>query len=767
MNSILLPATAKMWRLRAELVVAAATVVISHGHFLEGTVMEMRCGLVNWRSRRNAAQALVLAMLLSAGLPQSVSAVDCNGRSFERVSLGPSQGQANGGSLIPALSADGCTVAFKSDATNLVASDSNQHTDVFVRDRRIDLTIRITGGVNGMEADDGSFPPALSGDGQLVAFGSFADNLVFGDANGYPDVFVVDRTTGTTTRVDLGVSGTEAVNGGTPDIPPSISRDGRFVAFTSGATNLVPFPQDLNEAPDVFVFDRQTQTTELISRDLIHSASPGGSVENGASAPALSGDGRFVAFLSRTSQLVLNDTNEDQDVFVWDRQQQTIDRVSVSSDGHQANRDSQPSGYPPAISDDGRFVAFASDATNLVPGDDNGVTDVFLRDRVAGTTIRIEPPSGCSVDGGFAASPSGASDSPSLSSDGRFLVFKSLASNFVSDDTNNHADIFVFDRTTGLIARVLGDGNVQPDGDSNFPNISADGAWITFQSDADNLVAGDSNGATDIFVAANPFLSSNPIPGVTPLPACTETPTATPTSCVPGGCPAGLICVQDVCVTPTPTVTPTSCVANGCPSGEVCVMDRCVTPTPTPTPTSCQGGCPNGQVCVMDRCVTPTPGCTLTSDCPPPQVCLNGMCKPPGMCDSDDDCGPGQVCDVPNMRCVTPTPTPISCTLTSDCPTPQVCINGMCKPPGMCDSNDDCAPGQVCDIPNMRCITATPTVTRTPTTKSGGGGGGGGCSCRVDPRAPGNDGQAAAAMGLPLILWAARRRARRRPSREV
>ena len=722
--------------------------------------MEMRCGPINWRRRRNAARGLLLATLLSAGLPQSASAVDCNGRSFERVSLGPGQSQANGGSIIPYLSADGCTVGFKSDATNLIASDNNQRTDVFVRDRRIDLTIRLSGSQTGAEANDGSFPPAVSGDGQLVAFGSFADNLILGDSNGQPDMFVVDRSVGSINRVDLGVSGSQA-NGGVPDLPPGLSRDGRFVAFASSASNLVPFPQDLNEASDVFVFDRQAQTTELISRDLIHSSSPGGSVENGASAPALSGDGRFVVFLSSSSQFVLNDTNEDQDVFVWDRQQQTIDRVSVSSDGRQANRDSQPSGYPPSISDDGRFVAFASDATNLVPGDDNGVTDVFLRDRLNGTTIRIEPPSGCSIDGGTASSPSGASDSPSLSSDGRFLVFKSLASNFVSNDTNNHADVFVYDRTTGLVARVLGDGDVEPNGDSNFPFISADGAWITFQSDATNLVANDINGATDIFVAANPFLSGNSIPGVTPVPPCTATPSTTPTSCVPNGCPAGLSCVDDLCVTPTPSPTPTSC-AGGCPSGQVCVMDRCVTPTPSPTPTSCAGGCPNGQVCVMDRCVTPTPGCTLTSECPPPDVCFNGMCKPPGMCDSDDDCGPGQVCDIPSMRCVTPTPTPISCTDTGDCPTPQVCIAGMCKPPGMCDSNDDCGPGQVCDVPNMRCVTATPTVTRTPTKKPGGGGGGGGCSCRVDPRAPGNDGQAAAAMGLPLILWAARRRSLQR-----
>ncbi|HVN85149.1 MAG TPA: hypothetical protein VMW17_09915 [Candidatus Binatia bacterium] len=683
-----------------------------------------------------------LLMASALCLPPAVSAVDCDGRNFERVSVG-SFGESNGGSLIPFASADGCVVGFKSDATNLVGSDSNQRTDVFVRDRVNGLTIRVSANENGVEANDGNFPPALSSGGQVVAFGSFADNLVFGDSNGFPDMFVVNRTAGTVERVDLGVNGSQA-NDGVPDLPPSLSADGRLVAFTSSASNLVPFPQDFNEAPDVFVYDRDTGNMELITRDLIHSSAPGNAAELGGSAPALSQcpastdthpctDGRFVAFVSSSTALVRNDTNGARDVFVWDRQEQSIDRVSVGSDGRQANLGSQPSGYPPAISDDGRFVAFASDATNLVDGDDNGVTDVFIRDRLAGTTIRIEPPSGCTTGGAAAISASGASDAPSISADGRFVAFKSLASNFVSGDTNNRADIFVFDRTTRLVARVLGDGNVEPNGDSNFPHISADGQWITFQSDASNLVSDDTNGKTDIFIAVNPFLSGEQIPGVTPLPVCTDTPTVTPTSCVPNGCPSGLVCVEDLCVTPTPSPTPTSCNNTGCPSGQVCVMDKCVTPTPT----SCNNtGCPSGQICVMDKCVTPTPSPTPTS-------CNNTGCPS------------GQICVMD--KCVTPTP---GCTLTSDCPPPQVCIAGMCKPPGQCDSDDDCGPGERCDVPSMTCVTKTPTrtITATPSpTKKSGGGGGGGCSCRVDPRVPGND-ETAAALGLPVVLWLLRRR---------
>ena len=185
-----------------------------------------------------------------------------------------------------------------------------------------------------------------------------------GDTNGFVDVFVHDRQTGATERVSMDSAGSQ---GDGVSAWPSISADGRFVAFNSDATNLVP--GDTNGRTDVFVHDRQTGTTERVSAD---SAGVGG-----GSGAALSADGRFVAFASDAANLVPGDTNGYPDVFVRDRQTGTIERVSMDSFARQGNNHS----FDRAISADGRFVAFASYATNLVAGDTNRVVDVFVHDR--------------------------------------------------------------------------------------------------------------------------------------------------------------------------------------------------------------------------------------------------------------------------------------------------------------------------------------------------------------------------------------------------
>src|SRR5207249_1268748 len=212
--------------------------------------------------------------------------------------------------------------------------------------------------------------PALSADGRFVAFGSDATNLVAGDTNGTTDVFVHDRQTGTTERVSVASGGGTQGNGKSGGFFafPALSADGRFVAFQSDATNLVA--GDTNGTTDVFVHDRQTATTERVS-------------VNGFSAgPALSADGRFVAFHSTGSNLVAGDTNGATDVFVHDRQTGTTERVSGASDGTQGNDASAG----PALSADGRLVAFHSSATNLVAGDANRAYDVFVHDRAVSTT---------------------------------------------------------------------------------------------------------------------------------------------------------------------------------------------------------------------------------------------------------------------------------------------------------------------------------------------------------------------------------------------
>jgi len=288
-----------------------------------------------------------------------------------RVSLTSSGAQGNSSSSEASISADGRYVAFESYATNLVPGDTNGSRDVFVRDRLTGTTSRVSLNSSGAQGNGLSVQSAISADGRYVAYDSDASNLVPGDANGVTDVFVRDRVTGTTSRVNLSSTGVQGNGGG---YFPAISADGRYVAFASAASNLVP--GDINNAGDVFVRDRGTGTTSLVSR-----SSSGAQGNNlGSSDPAISADGRYVAFFSDASNLVPGDTNGGYfgyDVFVRDRVTGTTSRVSVSSTGAQGNDDS----YDPAISADGRYVAFISSASNLVPGDTNQAYDIFVRDR--------------------------------------------------------------------------------------------------------------------------------------------------------------------------------------------------------------------------------------------------------------------------------------------------------------------------------------------------------------------------------------------------
>jgi Tol biopolymer transport system component len=188
-------------------------------------------------------------------------------------------------------------------------------------------TERVSLGPNGVQGNEISFEAALSADGRFVAFKSRASNLVVGDTNDQDDVFVHDRRTGTTERVSVGPNG---VQGNGDNDEPALSADGRFVAFTSDASNLVP--GDTNGSPDVFVRDRRTGTTERMSvrRD-------GVQVRGFSYNPALSADGRFVAFVSSAHTLVPGDTNDEGDVFVRDRRTGATERVSLGPNGVQGN----------------------------------------------------------------------------------------------------------------------------------------------------------------------------------------------------------------------------------------------------------------------------------------------------------------------------------------------------------------------------------------------------------------------------------------------
>ncbi|MPV87021.1 hypothetical protein GCU85_09820 [Cardiobacteriales bacterium ML27] len=319
------------------------------------------------------------------------------------------------------MSADGRYVAFQSNATNLVAGDTNGTTDVFVHDTQTGDTTRVNVDSLGTEGDRDSFSSSISADGRYVAFQSFATNLVAGDTNGNADIFVHDTQTGVTTRVSVDSVGTEADS---YSQTPSISADGRYVAFTSTATNLVA--GDTNGNTDIFVHDTQTGVTTRVNVDSV-----GTEGDNGSYNPSISADGRYVAFYSSATNLVAGDTNGVADIFVHDTQTGNTTRVSVDSVGTEGDGLSQS----PSISADGRYVAFTSNATNLVAGDTNGTLDIFVHDTQTGVTTRV------SVDSNDIEGDS-YSTGPSISADGRYVAFESYATNLVAGDTNNAGDVF-------------------------------------------------------------------------------------------------------------------------------------------------------------------------------------------------------------------------------------------------------------------------------------------------------------------------------------
>ncbi len=409
-----------------------------------------------------------------------------------RVSVSSSGSQGIGGSTGPSISADGRYIAFTSQAGNLVFGDTNGADDVFVYDHWSGIIARVSVASDGTQGDGPSSGTSISADGRFVAFKSYAHNLVIGDTNNVADVFVHDRQTRQTTRVSVASGGAQ---GNELSIKPSISADGRYVAFESWARNLVI--GDTNNKEDIFVHDRSTGATTRVSV-----ASDGTQGNDESDVPFISADGRYVVFSSNASNLVSGDNNTScdtdsdgqyddncPDIFLHDRQMGETGRVSVATDGTQGNGWSVGA----SISADGRYVAFATQSS-LVSGDTNGRYDVYVRDRQAGETIRVSVAS----DG---TQGDGDSTWPFISANGRYVAFASAASTLVNDDTNGSADIFVHDREARETSRVSVDSNGSQGGaDSRGSSLSSDGRYVAFTSLAANLVSGDDNGWDDVFV---------------------------------------------------------------------------------------------------------------------------------------------------------------------------------------------------------------------------------------------------------------------------
>ena len=283
-------------------------------------------------------------------------------------------GVASGNSYDVDITPDGSYVAFYSSANDLVANDTNNRSDAFIRDLGTGAITRVSVSSAGVEGDGNSLDVTFSSDGQIVTFSSLATNLVAGDTNGAQDVFVHVVATGVTTRVSESTFG---VQGNSFSRLPRMSSDGRFVAFESRANTLVP--NDTNSSDDVFLHDRTTGVTSIVSVD-----SNGVYGNNASRAPSMSADGQRIAFYSWASNLVPGDVG-NLDIFVHDTTLQVTQRTSVDSFGVPGNGHS----VDPCISADGRFVAFQSASDNLVTGDTNGYEDIFVNDTVSTATATL------------------------------------------------------------------------------------------------------------------------------------------------------------------------------------------------------------------------------------------------------------------------------------------------------------------------------------------------------------------------------------------
>jgi len=512
-------------------------------------------------------------------------------------------GGGNQDSYPAAISTNGQFVLFESSANDLVANDTNNATDIFIRDLANGTTTQVSINTSGGAANGDSYRSVMTPDGRYVAFVSLATNLVTGDTNNIPDIFVRDRQTGTTTLASPGAMTTSPhsspawLGSESPEITP----DGRYVAFYSAATNLVPqgtigggiYVRDLvagktiwastnaraifksvagssnivacnlslsgdgqfvafeactnssaNSAPAGIIlrYSLQTGLTDIINTNAYVPRTPAGLVHDLAMTP----DGRFVAYGAGRSN-----TNV---IYLWDAQTSTSTLVSVRPDNV-----SPANGFSdaPVISDDGRFVAFLSSATDLVPGSPAYGFNFYVRDMQVGTTQLIDADANgagvgvdvsavpaMSADGSVVAfdcanllpdnrhqvrdvflhsvtantnelisasrpdaislTPDGSSQITafSSSSNGQLVAFYSDADNLVANDTNHYSDVFVRDMAadTNILVSANTNGNVSGDGVSSAPAISGDGRYVAFASLADDLVSNDNNRALDVFV---------------------------------------------------------------------------------------------------------------------------------------------------------------------------------------------------------------------------------------------------------------------------
>lgn len=413
---------------------------------------------------------------------------------ISRQSASAGGGGGDADSAQPSSSADGSIVAFSSLAENLSSAD-DPVSDVFRHDRpdRVTrLVSRESASAGGQAANADSLSPSSSADGRLVAFISQAANLSGADGEGY-DVFLRDLRTGRTRLVSRQSEGRGGDGGDDQSFSPSISADGRYVAFESLAGNLSG--ADRNDRFDVYVRDMETKETRLVSRQ---GEARGGRGGNGDSIqPTISPGGRFVAFASEAENLSGGDV-ATYDVFLRDTRDKTTRLVSREGDGSGGEAATNNS-FDPSISEAGDFVAFESQGNNLSDADENAYWNIFVRDVERSATRLVSRRS--AGDGGDAAN--GHSHAAAISMEGRFVAFESVANNLSGADRNAFQNVFLRDvdaRKTRLVSRESEHaGGAGADGESGSASISGGGRFVAFQSLADNLSSADEDGVADVF----------------------------------------------------------------------------------------------------------------------------------------------------------------------------------------------------------------------------------------------------------------------------
>jgi Tol biopolymer transport system component len=389
------------------------------------------------------------------------------------------------------ISGNGRYVVFESETSNLISPDTNIR-DILMRDMDTGVFSRISQTSTGAEPDGRSSNPDISDSGQVIVYESLASDLASGDDNSVSDVFSYDTATGITSLLSVSPAGTVG-DAGSSNVATCVS--GNYVVFQSDAANLTP--GDSGSFRDIFLRDTVMDETTRVSVF----SSPAFTEGNGDSQhPAVSSGGRFVVFQSDAANLVADDGNEMTDIFVHDTLLRETTRVSVSSS--LSSPDGNGNSESPDISSDGVYIVFSSQASNLdSTKDDAGInTDIFLHNQNTGVTRRI-------TNSTIGNETDGSSIEPSISTDGSYIVFQSSATNLVTGDSNNETDIFVYDTALDSISIVsVSESGTQATLESTKPAISADGEYVVFQSETEDLVAGtiDFSGEANIYRAPRP-----------------------------------------------------------------------------------------------------------------------------------------------------------------------------------------------------------------------------------------------------------------------